>query len=548
MHRLLLACALLFTFAAAQESARYALPQGTYTIQPDSLLIHTSNFSDTYIFGFGWASGADHGQPTVEGGVAYVDARLWAEIGLAVPAVPAPAPAPQRPVASLTTPVPIDALRFGGNDVVRVVLDVPALPGGGYLENFGTSGRLAEGELLELDLPFLLAPSGSHAPYRGVRASFVPRADGSLLRLDPPWGVWAFNVFALSDPARLVVDLTPIEAGVTPPAANGAAGANGTVGPMALPPEQVDFIAPGVTYRRFTFPGGDGTSPVHLIEVAPGAGEFRVVGESREARTLTELAGGALVAINAGYFNTTTFESIGLLTVDHDMQTLPALGRASIGFNGGSIGIDRVSASAVFSLPGFVRLEAPLGQGGVTVNENAGQRAGSFTQGVITVVDNRVTANRIGPLTVPVGGYAVAYNPELRELALLDPGDVIGLEVRIDPPFFGGARYAVEAGPLLVHGGVAAFEPEREQFQRGIRILDDVTAQAAVGVRPDGTMLLVVAERMRAEDLVSLFLSLGAEQAMRLDSGGSAALYADGSLVNRAVQRRIVSAIVLMPN
>ena len=52
---------------------------------------------------------------------------------------------------------------------------------------------------------------------------------------------------------------------------------------------------------------------------------------------------------------------------------------------------------------------------------------------------------------------------------------------------------------------------------------------------------------MRAQDLVPLFLTLGAQEAMRLDSGGSAALYGGGRLLNRTAERRIVSAIVVVP-
>src|SRR5690606_8986083 len=97
-----------------------------------------------------------------------------------------------------------------------------------------------------------------------------------------------------------------------------------------------------------------------------------------------------------------------------------------------------------------------------------------------------------------------------RDIALLDAGDRVLLDARIEPPGFQTARYAGEAGPLLLKDGLPAFEPVLEDCATGQRILDGLTQQAAVGVRPDGTTPIAVAEPTRANDLVGLYLALGA--------------------------------------
>ena len=61
-------------------------------------------------------------------------------------------------------------------------------------------------------------------------------------------------------------------------------------------------LHPGVAYRRTTVATNEGPSFVDVVEIAPGSGEFRVVGESYVPRTLSELSSGGLVGINAGYF------------------------------------------------------------------------------------------------------------------------------------------------------------------------------------------------------------------------------------------------------
>ena len=50
--------------------------------------------------------------------------------------------------------------------------------------------------------------------------------------------------------------------------------------------------------------------------------------------------------------------------------------------------------------------------------------------------------------------------------------------------------------------GQPAYEPELERFALGQRILDGLTQQSAIGVTATGTTLLVVAETMRASELV----------------------------------------------
>jgi exopolysaccharide biosynthesis protein len=280
----------------------------------------------------------------------------------------------------------------------------------------------------------------------------------------------------------------------------------------------------------------------------PGSGELRVVGESRVPRTVSQLASGALVALNAGYFDTANYAAIGLLKVDHGLLSLPSRGRASVAFSpAGPPLIDRLDADVLlYTSRGALSVGTAVGDG-VVVARTAGALAGSPSQGVLVVKDGVVVENKVGPRVVPAGGFALAYPPGNRDLALLDTGDEVAISTHLRPHGFDAAQYAVEAGPLLVQDGRAAFDPSREGFASGQRILDGLTQQAAVGVMPDGTTLFLVAETMRAEDLVPLFIGLGADRAMRFDSGSSTTLVVEGAVVNRASERKVVSAVVLVP-
>ena len=433
----------------------------------------------------------------------------------------------------------ISAVRFGGSQEIRVVFDLPELSSVSRLAPLTRQGSNAAGEPLVLPLSGLQAPAAARYAERGVS---VEVADGSV-SIAPSGRAYSYNVFAVPDPVRLVIDLTPAEGSFLPVAVETV-----IADPVSIEGADSERLANGITLEQFRYPTGQGSSPVRVLRIAPGAGRFEVVGSSRSADTLSTLAAGSLAAINAGYFNTSTHDHIGLLRSAGQLETLPSLGRASIGFSNSGVQIARTSAEVQLFIAGRGSVSAPAGRLGIELFETAGQSAGDASRGVLLVSDGRVTANRMGPLTVPASGSAIAYSPELRELALLEPGDSVSYRVSFDPPFFDDAPNAVEAGPLLVDGGQAAFQPELETFQRGLRILDEYTSQAAIGVTWDGTVLMVVADSMRAQDLVPLFISLDARQAMRLDSGGSATLYAGGEVLNRSSQRRIVSAIVLKPN
>ncbi|HEX7038867.1 MAG TPA: phosphodiester glycosidase family protein [Trueperaceae bacterium] len=489
---------------AAAQGPLYRLPGATATVDGDAVTIAYRGEELVYVAGLGWLTGAPFAAPVVSGSDVLVDGETLEALGVTTPRV--------------------EAVRTSGDAEVRIVLDVPDLDPAA-LAGFSGQGAIAEGQALELRLPPLVLPAAEPEELGGVEVSLAADPDGTSLRLTGP--AFTYEYFALTAPTRVVVDVVPRR--------------------VLDQPEISRALAPGVDYRRFNYRTAGGGSVVHVVSIAPGSGQFRVVGESKVPRTVSQLADGALVALNAGYFDTATFEAIGYLLVDHGLLSLPSRGRASVAFGAGKPVIDRVKASVRLHTPRGVVEVGPV-QDGVGVVSTPGALAGRPDMGVLVVKDGVVVENKVGPREVPDGdAYALVYPPTNRDIALLDTGDRVTIEARIDPPGFSSARWAVEAGPLLLKDGVPAYEPAVEGFPTGERILDGLTQQAAIGVRPDGTTLLVVAETMRARDLVGLFLALGASDAMRLDSGSSTTLVLDGDVVNRRTERRVVSAIVFLP-
>jgi len=487
-----------------------------------------------YVDGLGWLADFVAPPPRLEDGVAWVAPEVAAALGLTPEQSGSPPSSGGGTLPTVGTPPPSDGVqgrlvgvRISGDVDMRVVLDLEGIPIDA-LRGVGTVGRVEPGGALRLELPRLSLP-----PTLPVMAGVIDLAwrDGPGPSLALTGGGFAYDVFALSEPTRLVIDLRPDRDGV--PASG----------------ERMETLAPGVVYRTFRAQGSGGPSRVHVLEVAPGAGQWRVVGAPGEAQPTLRWADGGFVAINGGYFEPATRAAIGLLVVDGVWLSPPSRGRAVIGFGPDGVVIDRAQVRTALWLDDrlVLSLDHELAEQ-VSVHATPGAWAGSGRTGTLTVdADGLVIGNRVGPVRVPDGGRVIVYPPELRVAALAEPGTSVRTAFRLQPAALERVSHAVEAGPLLVQGGRDAFVPELEAFARGVRILDEVTQQAAIGVTADGTVLLVAAEAMVAADLVPLMLDLGAVDAMRLDSGGSTTLVADGRVLNRRTERAVANAIVWLP-
>ena len=474
-----------------------------------------------YVDGLGWLAGFVAPPPHVREGVAWVVPEVAAALGVASSPDAGPPP-------TVAGPARLVGVRVAGDVDLRVVLDLDGVDVEA-LRGVGTLGRVDAGDALRLELPRLALPASLPTTAGVFDLAWHDGRAGTSLALSG--GGFAYDVFALAEPARLVIDLRPDRDGV--PATG----------------ERREVLGAGVVYRTFRALGSGGPSRVHVLEIAPGHGEWRVVGAPGEAQPTLRWADGGFAAINGGYFEPETRAAIGLLVIDGVWLSPPSRGRAVIGFAPEGVIIDRVQVRTGLWLDDHLALslDHALAER-VSVHATPGAWAGSGRMGALTVdAQGTVVGNRVGPVRVPDDGRVIVYPPELRVAALAEPGARVRTAMRLRPAALERVSHAVEAGPLLVQGGRGAFAPELEAFARGVRILDEVTQQAAIGVAADGTVLLVAAEAMVAADLVPVMLDLGAVDAMRLDSGGSTTLVADGRVLNRQTERAVASAIVWLP-
>ncbi len=342
-------------------------------------------------------------------------------------------------------------------------------------------------------------------------------AGTSLVFTPEPGRVGFLHAFALADPPRLVVDL------------------------YAREPEWSRVLAPGIRLRMRYAPV---PYPLKLILVEAEPGRFRLVpvGKPGLRRRLGAMAPKALALLNGGYFDPKTAAPIGLWVVDGVTLSYP-YGRSALVWDGGRVDAVIPRFSAWVELSGR---RYPVGLAATPARYTAYTTPGEVGrpgEAVLVVEAGRVVARRDAPYALAAGRWALAYPKGALPFSAVPLGTELRLRVRLVPP----VRYALEAGPLLVQRGAPAYRPERERFAKNAIPLTKVTYQAAVAWTQDGGLWLVVSEKTTPGVLARGLAELGAWGAIRMDSGGSAQLWAKGKLVYPKRAREVVNGLALYP-
>lgn len=503
MQRLSLLAGIFLLFSYGLVQNFYPVPESYYERQGESIRFLNSE-ALSYIKGLGWLS-PDINLPLLE-----ANAQIFA-------------PKDFFTRFEITVPM-LTEVRSSSSTSDRVVLEVHNLDPA-VLAKLSAAGIVTGS--LSLDLPPLLLPLDLQLPNF---LDLIATTNASRLVIESDAS--HYKLFTLDNPQRIVIDLFR----------------DSQTKPKSYPLAENQSLDHGITYRRFLFPTAEKTSIVHVLNIPPHSGEFKVVGHLQGGAKLSELASGGFAALNAGYFDPNSLNSIGYLKIDYGTLSLPSRNRAVVGFSANSISIERVEAYLdIFSSQGLI-YSYPLRQSdALSLHQQPRNWVGRADLGVLTVANGIILENKIGPRQVPEQGFALVYSPKIRELALLNKGDSLWYSITIEPPSIKQSQYAVEAGPLIFKDGLLVYQPELEQFQPGTRILDAITQQSVIATTHEESTLFIVAETMTAKDLIPLLESLQVKDAMRLDSGSSSSLWANKLLLNRTSERSITSAIVFIP-
>lgn len=356
-----------------------------------------------------------------------------------------------------------------------------------------------------------------------------------------------YEVFRLSDPQRLVIDLYKI-----------------------FEQKTEKQLAAGVLYTAMRKGTAAGLLSIHILDYDLKSPQIKlehvlakdaIIG--RETVTSMAARKNALAAVNGTYF-ASNGELYGLVIQDGQIVQDPINNRSAFALTyADDILIDQVSfmAELVLPTPAKHRINAvnrTRGQndlviytsvyGGTTRTNNYGME--------YVVTDGRISHISPGNTPIPANGFVISgHGLSERALAALKVGDSVTVGEQLKPAW-SNIRLAVGAGPQLMKDGAIYLTTKTEGF--GSDVSGGRAPRTAVGVNAQGHLLLVVVDGrqpghsigMTLIELAKLMQELGAKNAMNLDGGGSTEMVVCGELVNRPSdgrERPVGDALLLVP-
>jgi len=489
--RLAVWLAFLLLAAWAQVPAAWL---GLKVFEEDGALVfEKAGLQFSYVPGLGWTSPLDPALPPPTGDDYRLDERVLRAAGV----VPAD--------------LPTARLRYRLTETsLRLVLDLPAGPPPELPKEDGESPGW-----FVFYAPYFVAN-----PARLAGLSFRYDSRGTEIRYLAPEGrAYRWRTFPLASPPRYVMDA------------------------YFVPPASERTLAPGIVLRReYVWT----PEPLEVVRVIAAAGRWRLepVGTPGKRQKLPEMAPQALALLNGGYYDPKTATPIGLWVRDGVPLSYP-YGRSALMWDGG------LPQAAIPSFKAWVRTpDGRVHQVGInrwparlTAYTLPG-KAGRTGENVIVVKGDEVLHTYPAPVSLEPGYWALASPAgDPYWSGLLRPGDRLSLYGALDPP----VRYALEAGPLLIQGGRLAYVPDTERFSADSPQIKKITNQAAVAWTKEGELWLLVSGPTNPGILAERLLQMGAWGAIRMDAGGSAQLYAGGSLVFPERERPVVNGLALYP-
>jgi len=335
-------------------------------------------------------------------------------------------------------------------------------------------------------------------------------------------------------------------------------------------------VAPGLRYKIFSksFAGRtaikihtliiDLNSPNVQVQVALAK---RTVGR---LQTTSRMAyeNGAIAAINGGFFDRSwPYLPVGLLVVDGTILTKSLLNRSSIGIS--------KDKKVRFGIPRFVGYVTNLSSNDkiaifginrprrddevIIYTAEYGRSTKTNDNGVEIIVENdMVVGLSDGDSTIPRNGYVISFHGWTKNYAnALPPGAPISSDFNLTD---GWDKYewVLTGGPRLLDGGnnVAIQNVKNEDFDTEFLGRD---ARTAVGLTSRNELVMVVAEGRKGRrgrsrkgitfnQLADFFKSIGVNDAIALDGGGSSTMYINGKTVNSAANGsydRVSNAIIV---
>ncbi len=338
-----------------------------------------------------------------------------------------------------------------------------------------------------------------------------------------------------------------------------------------LKQREASKVGRGLNFNQYRWtPARGGGSDVHVHRLdATGGGYELQLGlahghiHSRDPLSAIAADTDAIAGVNASFFAIGgNGDPLGLLIDRGRLLAAPMMNRAALGlFPGNRVLVGNPEFSGRVGTDEGEMFIDGINQGRkrgklILYTSDYGARTGTTGKGIeIAVERDRVVRTGSRDLKIPAEGYVVSYKGEAPSvLRSLEKGDSMTYQYGLTPPW-NQASVAVGGGPRLVRDGKSVDEFAAEGFSKNFSRQD--APRTAVGVTASGELLLVTVDGRQAgrnagvslKELSRILVSLGAQQGINLDGGGSTTSWLDGKVINRPSdgrERKISTALVVV--
>ena len=282
----------------------------------------------------------------------------------------------------------------------------------------------------------------------------------------------------------------------------------------------------------------------------------------------------AVAAVNGTYF-AYTGKPLGTLLIDKELVSSPIYDRtALIITDDRKAFVDNIKIDTYFRTPNGVRYNITgINQGRgkeavILYSPVWGEQTGTGRDGIELIVSGRAVKEiKLGNSPIPRDGYVISISGPATQFLYdnVKVGDKLDTHIRVIP--FATAPktilHMISGGPRLVKNGVVYVSKHEEKFKADIA--KGRAARTAVGVTADGKLLLVAVDGlprskedrsekssigMTLEEMAELLISLRAVEALNLDGGSSTTMWVDGKVISQSVngsEQKVSNALVVRP-
>lgn len=344
------------------------------------------------------------------------------------------------------------------------------------------------------------------------------------------------------------------------------------------------YLAPGLTYRMEV----DTQLPrvVHAFRVSLGSDKVSMrsevaaqrvfgipEGKGREELSAMISRTGAVGGINGDFFPFTG-DPLGAMVRDGELVSKPDERRAVFGWGPKHAAIGKLKWTAAIrfesgeTMP-IQGINEECGENALTLNTRAAALAKAKSPCIylpLILTDprfgpNATVAGSAGTFAVDMEEVPVAANGAVlaakgtraEALGKIKPGTRFTIEVRTTGFDWTKITNVMSGGPMLVRTGSKFIDWESSGF--GAAFANNRHPRTAVGRTKDGDLWLVTVDGRQTmssgatlAEMADLMLSLGCDEAVNLDGGGSTTIAMLGSVLNRpsdGVERKISNAVLL---